>query len=155
MNLAYFKKLLEYDYWANEKFLNSLEATPSPAPEALKKMSHVLLAKNVWMGRLMELPARDLEGSLTLEEARKLNRELGEKMAAYLSDLKESQLSEKVIYKNAKGAVFETVLSDILAHLVNHSSYHRGQIAALINRSGGPVTYGDYIAYVREMDAKQ
>ncbi len=57
-------------------------------------------------------------------------------------------------YKNLKGSLFETLLSDILAHMVNHGSYHRGQIASLIKKSGGEPAGTDYIGYVRELDAK-
>ena len=150
MDLAYFKKLFDYDYWATERLLNSMEATASSSEEAVKKMGHVLSAKQVWMGRLMGSPATDLNQQFSVAEGRKLNGEQKERMNDYLSKLEERQLSEKVAYKNLQGLPFETALSDILAHMVNHGSYHRGQIALHIKKSGGDPAGTDYIGYVRE-----
>jgi uncharacterized damage-inducible protein DinB len=155
MNLAYFKKLFDYDFWANERCLTSWAATMAPPEEAVQKMSHVLLAKNVWMARLMDMPSSALTGVLSIEAARELNTELKNRMVIYLSKLDEKQLSERVAYQNTQGAGYQTVLSDILAHIVNHGSYHRGQIALLLKKAGGPPTHVDYIGYVREEDAKR
>jgi uncharacterized damage-inducible protein DinB len=155
MDLAYFKKLFDYDHWATEKLLTSLEATANPAEEAVKKMNHVLSAKEVWMGRLLGATFADLNKSLSAEERRKLNGDQRNRMNVYFSKLDERQLSEKVAYKNLQGLPFETVLSDILAHMVNHGSYHRGQIASLIKKSGGDPAGTDYIGFVREEDTKR
>jgi len=155
MDLAYFKKLFDYDYWATERLLTSLEATASPTEEAIKKMSHVLSAKEVWMGRLLGTPFHNLNQLMSAAEGRKLNEDQRDRMNAYLSRLDERQLSEKVAYQNLKGLPFETVLSDILAHMVNHGSYHRGQIASFIKKSSGEPAGTDYIGFVREYDAKR
>lgn len=154
MNLSYFKKLFDFDYWATEKLLTSLEATTNLSEEAVKKMNHLISAKEVWMGRLLGTIATDLNMSLSAEEKRRLNEDQRTRMNAYFSKLDEHQLSEKVAYENLQGAPFETVLSDILAHMVNHGSYHRGQIASLIKKSGGDPAGTDYIGYIRELDAK-
>jgi uncharacterized damage-inducible protein DinB len=154
MDLAYFKKLFDYDYWATEKLLTSLEATANPSEEAVKKMNHVLSAKEVWMGRLLGTIFTDLNKQMSMVERRKLNETQRDRMKSYFSKLDERQLSEKIVYKNLQGSPFETVLSDILAHMVNHGSYHRGQIASLIKKSGGDPAGTDYIGFVRELDAK-
>jgi uncharacterized damage-inducible protein DinB len=155
MDLGYFKKLFDYDYWATEKLLTSLGATDNPAEEAIKKMNHVLSAKEVWMGRLLGTTFTDLNKQMSPAEGRKLNETQRDRMNTYFSKLDERQLSEKVAYKNLKGLPFETVLSDILAHMVNHGSYHRGQIASLIKKSGGDRAGTDYIGFVREEDTRR
>ncbi len=155
MDLAYFKKLFDYDYWATEKLLTSLEATANPAEEAVKKMNHVLSAKEVWMSRLLGTTFTDLNKPMSPAEERKLNEAQRDQMNTYFSKLDERQLSEKVAYKNLQGLPFETVLSDILAHMVNHGSYHRGQIASLIKKSGGDPAGTDYIGFVREEDKRR
>lgn len=154
MNTAYFKKLFDYDYWATEKLLTALEATAAPSEEAIRKMNHVISAKEVWLGRLLGTAAADLSMSLSAGERRKLNEDQRDRMDVYFSKLDEGQLSRKVAYQNLKGVPYETLLSDILAHMVNHGSYHRGQIASLIKKSGGDPAGTDYIGFVRELDAK-
>jgi uncharacterized damage-inducible protein DinB len=136
--LDYFKKLFEYDFWANERVLASIEAAPAVPEEALKKMSHILAAKAVWLSRLSPgVPTLSFEALLSLPECRKWDADLKKAGEGYLSKLSPEQLSQKVSYKNLKGMPFENVLSDILAHMVNHGSYHRGQIASLVNKAGG------------------
>jgi uncharacterized damage-inducible protein DinB len=150
MTIEYFKKLFDYDAWANERMLTAMEATPNLAEEAAKKMSHLLQAKTVWVSRLIPgNPAGNFHTVLTPAAARQLNSELKATLEKYFGSLREDQLSQKIAYQNLKGLPFETVLSDILAHLVNHGTYHRGQVATLIKRSGGEPPVTDYIAFVR------
>ncbi len=150
MTVAYFKKLFDYDFWANERMLSAMEATPEMSEEAVKKMSHVLMAKALWISRLVPgMPAVDLKALLNSAQRRSMNTELKEGMDRYFSTLRYDDLAKKTAYKNTKGIPFENILSDILAHMANHGTYHRGQIASLIKRSGGAPPETDYIIYVR------
>ena len=151
MDTNYFKKLFEYDYWANEKVLDSLESMTFPPDEAVKKISHILMAKATWLSRITTLEyAPDLNRELTLAECRKLNGEFKTKLGTFLAGLPDGKLSEKISYKNTKGASFESLLSDILAQLITHGPYHRGQIASLIKKAGGTPPATDFILFVRE-----
>ncbi len=151
MDTAYFKKLFEYDDWANEKILGALESMPSPPEEALKKLGNILIAKAVWLSRLPSVgfvpPANQ---ALSAPECRKLSGEIKSKFQTFFVGLSEGKLSEKIAYKDFKGADHETLLSDILTHSVTHGPYHRGQIASLIKKSGGTPPATDFILYVRE-----
>ncbi len=152
MNQAYFKKLFEFDFWANEKELHTLGDMESPDREAIKKISHVLLAKKLWLSRLTpEVPAPDMSCPLSIPECLSLNHEIREKTNGYLSKITEEQISGKVAYKNLKGVPQETVLADILTQLVTHGTYHRGQIAMLIKKSGGTPPETDYVRFAANM----
>jgi uncharacterized damage-inducible protein DinB len=151
MTLPYFKRCFEYDFWANAKVLDSLEGMPAPPEEAVKKMSHILAAKSIWLSRISTLvPAPDMAKVLSIPECRKLNGELKAHFESFFSSISEGKLSEKVPYKNLKGDTFESLLSDILTQLVTHGPYHRGQIASLINKAGTKPPSTDYIGFVRE-----
>lgn len=152
MTLAYFRKLLDYDHWANERALKALEATPSVEEAALQKMSHVLQAKAMWFSRLdpSSPPPESLSGILPLAQDRQLNEELKARFEAFLSRQEDGQLSRRIAYRNTKGTAFETPLSDILTQLGAHGAYHRGQIATLIKRSGGVPPETDYILFARQ-----
>jgi uncharacterized damage-inducible protein DinB len=69
---------------------------------------------------------------------------------ASLYALLNSDLNQIVKYANPEGGFFENKISDILFHLVNHSTYHRAQIAMQfrLNDIKPPVT--DFIAFKRE-----
>lgn len=154
MTISYFKKLFDYDFWANERMLAAMEGTSDLNEEAIKKMNHLLMAKALWLSRLIPgMPTPDLAALLTSVERRSVNAELKVKMEGYFYILTDGHLAGKIAYKNTKGIPFEFILSDILAHLANHATYHRGQIASLIKRSGGTPPETDYIAYVRDEKA--
>jgi uncharacterized damage-inducible protein DinB len=50
-----------------------------------------------------------------------------------------------------KGEKFANTIKDIIVHVINHSKYHRAQIAQLISLSGGEPAKTDYIVYQREL----
>jgi uncharacterized damage-inducible protein DinB len=49
-----------------------------------------------------------------------------------------------------KGEKFANTIKDIVVHVINHSTYHRAQIAQLVKQSGGEPAKTDYIVYQRE-----
>ena len=67
----------------------------------------------------------------------------------YLENINEEEFSKVVEYKNIKGDSFKNTLSDIIAHVFNHSSYHRGQIAQQVKKSNGKPAITDFIAFAR------
>ena len=48
-----------------------------------------------------------------------------------------------------KGEKFQSGLDDIMLHVLNHASYHRGQVALLQRADGQEPAYTDYIQFVR------
>ena len=60
------------------------------------------------------------------------------------------KMASDLVYKNTKGAEFRTPIRDVLVHLIAHSAYHRGQVAAAVRQSGGKPATTDYIVYVRQ-----
>jgi uncharacterized damage-inducible protein DinB len=52
-------------------------------------------------------------------------------------------------YKNYVGDYYETNVEQIMIHLVNHGTYHRGQIALLMRQHGQEPINTDFITYDR------
>nr|MBP6578031.1 damage-inducible protein DinB [Chryseobacterium sp.] len=63
--------------------------------------------------------------------------------------LEKRELNDIVNYKNSKGTKFENSIQEILFHFINHSTYHRGQIAMLLKETGLEPLNTDYIFYKR------
>jgi len=63
--------------------------------------------------------------------------------------LDERNITEKINYKNSIGNVFENTIQEIFFHFINHSTYHRGQIAMLMKQAGLEPINTDYIFYKR------
>src|SRR5207245_11475331 len=63
---------------------------------------------------------------------------------------KSGKLAEMVSYKNTKGESWRNSVEDILMHVVMHSAYHRGQIAADMRAAGHSPAYTDFIHGIRQ-----
>ena len=72
-----------------------------------------------------------------------------QKLHIEISELLESgDLEGIVFFKTFAGAEFEKKVADILIHIVNHSTYHRGQLAMLMRSAGLEPVSSDYIHWV-------
>jgi uncharacterized damage-inducible protein DinB len=58
-------------------------------------------------------------------------------------------LDAKIEYANSQGRVFQNSLFDILFQVLNHATYHRGQIAMEMRKNELQPANTDYINFVR------
>jgi len=65
-----------------------------------------------------------------------------------VNELTENHLSQSINYTNTKEETFEHNLANVLLHLFNHQTHHRGQITTLLSQID--VDYGttDFIRYI-------
>ncbi len=66
-----------------------------------------------------------------------------------LKILESKSLYSLIDYKTSKGLAFQNIIKDILFHIVNHSTYHRGQVIARIREAGFEPVSTDYIFFKR------
>jgi uncharacterized damage-inducible protein DinB len=146
--MRHLRGLLRYDVWANRETLRALKR--SAPPRSLRWLAHIVGAEYLWMARLRRhqeiLPVWP---ELGVEACGERLDELSRLWPEYLDDTHES-LTEKVPYMNSKGEAWTNTVEEILTHVVIHSAYHRGQIAADVRASGGVPAYTDYIHAVRQ-----
>jgi uncharacterized damage-inducible protein DinB len=146
-----YRKLFDYDYWANCETLASLRTVPSGAETPRKTFSHVIGSQRVWLSRF-ENPAPPSARpwpDLTLEECASAIEDLRRQWEELLDKLTPEKLAGELTYKTTKGIEYRTPVDDILMHLVLHSAYHRGQVAAGVREAGGKPAATDYVVYVR------
>jgi uncharacterized damage-inducible protein DinB len=63
---------------------------------------------------------------------------------------------EQVIeYKSFAGDPFTNPLGQIVRHVVNHGTYHRGQVATMLRQLGAQAVSSDLIGFYRERNAPQ
>jgi uncharacterized damage-inducible protein DinB len=67
-----------------------------------------------------------------------------------LEILEQYEIDQKVTYTNLKGQTFSNSIRDILFHVINHSTYHRGQIASELKQCGIDPIVSDFIFYSRK-----
>jgi uncharacterized damage-inducible protein DinB len=148
--LEHHARLLRYDSWANAEAASSLSRDTAP-PQAVRWMAHIVGCELLWLSRLAQEPPRmAVWPELDAEASAARVRELADEWPRYLSSLSEEDLSDGIAYRNSKGEFWTSTVADILTHVVTHSAYHRGQIAAAVRAAGGEPAYTDYIHAVRQ-----
>ena len=161
MNLREIQRLYDYNSWANERVLESLQAIGQEVFTSNKQASHgsirgiiahIAAAEWIWLERWKGsspaglLPESEFE---TVEIATQRVRKIDHDLQQFTNALTQADLDGSRGYKTTEGKAYSNVLSDMLLHLANHSSYHRGQITTLLRQSGATPQSTDFILFIR------
>ncbi len=143
-----YSRLFEYNLWANNKFAEVLRTNPFESPNILKFTSHIANAQSIWLSRLKEESTEvGVWDEFNLKEAlEKLEKSSQDWLDFIYSD---SFSKEVISYKNSNGEAFESRVDDILTHVANHGTHHRGQISLLLREENIDPPASDFIFYVR------
>lgn len=145
-------RLFSYDNWANEQILLSLQDNFGfdGSEKAAEYYAHIAGAQELWYRRIEGKPLDDLEVwpdynlSVALQKITTLNERWQQ-----LIDANRSNLDRIISYKNSKGTAYETMLSDILHHVIIHGQHHRAQIAKLLRNAKITPPATDFIFFSR------
>lgn len=138
---------IDYDLWANRQWLAVLPKFQDQEA-AQKVMTHILFAQWAWLRRAVagtkadvKIPPEPLEASeptvLAFHKAWK----------SLLTQVPDR--SAVIKYNTFKGDSFENSIEEIYRHLLNHGTYHRGQLRALAEAESLDFPETDYIFYAR------
>ena len=128
-----------------------MRASGNVAVRPLKLIAHILSAERLWMERLkQERQSFPVWPDFNLEQCDRQAAELGRLWLEYLATISPSHLSHAISYKNTKGEPWTSTVQDVLTHVVMHSAYHRGQIAAEMRAGGQTPASTDFIHAVRQ-----
>lgn len=145
----YFLKLYQYNYWANKRVLENLSHQRVADEKILSLMGHIVAAQFLWLHRIKGLPAPDVK----LWDTYQLGRltEMAEKAGQQWMEFVESteDFNREMTYRNYTGDPYTNNVEMVMIHLVNHSSYHRAQIALLLRQKGLEPVNTDFITYDR------
>jgi uncharacterized damage-inducible protein DinB len=150
-----FIKQFEFEYWANELILNSLKKLKEKDDRAMLLFSHILSSHCMWLSRINKTDFTcTLFQERTLDEYEQLMKENLEGWKKYLGNTSEEDLEQFIEFMPAWEAnpiKRKISYEDALIHLVNHSSYHRGQIVASIKGKVDVLPFSTYIMYASEV----
>lgn len=160
MDLSYFKLLLSYNSWANARILEALSVLSTE--ELTKNLStshnsiletfvHIMFAESIWRMRCQGESKIEQLNLLDFNSFELLKKKLSahEHQQQYFIDmLGDPDIGRIVTYLNLKGENWEYPLYQIIQHLVNHSTYHRGQIITMLRQLGHEAVTTDFLVYI-------
>jgi uncharacterized damage-inducible protein DinB len=145
----YFLKLYQYNALANSRVLGAIEQQEVDDEKILTLMSHVLVAQFLWLARIKNepKPAYNLWDTLPVTQLKSMADEIGDKWLEFAQS--DDDYKRELSYNNYVGKAFVNKVENIMIHLVNHSTYHRAQVALLMRQKGFEPINTDFITYDR------
>ena len=146
---AYFLKLYQYNAWANNRVLTCLTRQNVEHEKILSIMGHVLAAQFLWLHRIKGLPPADVKlwGEYSLQQLAKMSDEVGRIWLEFVEGT--DDFDRQLTYLNYTGDPYTNNVEMIMIHLVNHSTYHRAQVALLLRQEKLEPINTDFITYDR------
>lgn len=153
------RELYLYNHWANQQALASV--APLSAEQFTRDMgnsysslrdtlAHILGAEWIWLERWHGrsprelLPAADFP---TVDALRRRWQTVEQDLHGFLQTLTPERLQQSMAYINRVGEPYAYPLWQQMLHVVNHSSYHRGQITTLLRQLGQQPQSTDFLEY--------
>lgn len=162
MDHATMGALYRYNWWANEQALDAVSRlTQADFSRDLKSshgsirdtLTHLVWSEWIWLQRwkgasptIVFTPA-DFPSVASLRER---FQTVSAGRTAFMADLTTERLHQLIEYRNVKGEIWRYPLWQQLYHVVNHSTYHRGQVATMLRQLGAAPTPTDFLVYYDE-----
>lgn len=163
--IAEIKELFEYDAWANTRIFDAVaKLTPdeftrdlkSSFPSVRETLLHMISAEWIWLSRWKgsSPPVAPKEWDTSSCAAlRAIWANVDKDVRTMVKTLDEAGLQRVLTYKNTAGKEFSNPMWQILRHMVNHASYHRGQVTTMLRQLGKDAVGTDLILFYREKKA--
>ncbi|MFO1078389.1 MAG: DinB family protein [Planctomycetota bacterium] len=158
--------LLDYHVWARER---ALAATAALTPEQFVRpmgnsfgsvrdtLAHLYGADEAWLTRWTGGDPRGLPAPGSFPDLASLRHAwalLDPRLRAFVTGLDAAGLDRTLTYRAFNGQSATLPYWQMFQHLVNHGSYHRGQVTTLLRQLGAPAPAGmDLVAFYRERGA--
>jgi len=154
--------LYEFDAWANHRVLDACAAlTPEQFTQPLGSsfssvrdtLAHIMDAQWLWLERWRgRSPATFPQAKDYPDLARIRTRwaKIEADLLGFVRSLTATGLERSLSYQNTRGVRFTNPLWQMLQHVVNHGSYHRGQATTLLRQLSARPVATDLIGFYRE-----
>jgi uncharacterized damage-inducible protein DinB len=166
MDPADFRVLVDYNAWANLRTLDAcaalsqdqfLQDMRSSFASVRDTLAHIYGAEFIWLARWNSRVPEVLPKPADFPDIEAIRARLAgldRSLQDFAASLTVDRLGQTLNYKLLNGTPMSGSLGPMLQHMVNHSTYHRGQIATMLRQLGTKSVSTDLIAYHRELSAK-
>jgi uncharacterized damage-inducible protein DinB len=166
MNAEDFRTLYEFNSWANHRTMDSCAALSgdeftrdlgSSFKSVRDTLAHIFGAEWIWLERWHGRSPSGLPPGSDFPDFESLRTrwaDIERDLTDFVASLTDDDLARVYEYKSMTGAPLSSPAWQMLQHLVNHGSYHRGQIATLLRQLGAKPQGTDLIAFHRQRAAQ-
>jgi uncharacterized damage-inducible protein DinB len=166
MNVEDFRLLYDFNSWANHRTIEACAAlTPEQFTRDLRSsfgsvrdtLAHTYGAEWIWLERWHGRVPTAFPSAADFPDIETVRRrfiEIDRNLVDYAASLTADDLHRVVSFKTMAGTPFAQPLWQMLQHLANHSTYHRGQVTTLLRQLGAKATSTDLIGFYRERAAQ-
>jgi uncharacterized damage-inducible protein DinB len=156
------RALFDFNAWANHRSLEASAALPndqfikplgSSFPSVRDTLAHICGAEQVWYERFQgNSPATlpNVSAFNTVDALRRHWSEQETKLLGFVAGLTQADLNRVMEYKTLKFGVYSNPLWQSMQHVVNHGTYHRGQITTMLRQLGAKPILTDLMHFYRE-----
>ncbi|HZR23423.1 MAG TPA: DinB family protein [Vicinamibacterales bacterium] len=165
MNVQDLQTMLDYHYWARDRVLEAVDTLSSDQynrdlgnsfKSVRDTLTHIYAAEWAWYERWQGRVVTALVSSDRFADLASLKSAWAEhetKMRAFVNAI--GDVNRVIEYKLLSGAPGASPIWQMVQHVVNHASYHRGQITTMLRQLGvKPPQSLDMIAYYRGLEAR-
>jgi len=157
------RMLARYNAWANKTLFEAVAALPAgeatkERPTLFKNMvntlNHLYVVDLIWQahleGREHGIPALNTVLHPDLAELWDVQQDIDDWYVAWADDLSDAAAAEVVRFKLIGGNRGEMRRGDVMLHVVNHTSYHRGFVADMFYQVPARPPLTDLPVFLRE-----
>jgi uncharacterized damage-inducible protein DinB len=156
------KVLYDYNSWANRRVLEAaskltVEQFTKPLCSSFSSvrdtLGHIFGAEWIWLERFQgRSPASlpDVTHFTDIESLKESWAEFEPRLLSFVRGLTQQDLERVMEYKTLKFGVYSNPLWQSMQHLVNHGTYHRGQVTTLLRQLGAQPILTDLMHFYRE-----
>jgi uncharacterized damage-inducible protein DinB len=159
------RELFAFNAWANHRII---EATDALTAEQFTKpmqssfssvrdtLVHIWAVEWVWLERMFGRSPTGFPEAMDFPDLASMRprwAEIEKNWLEYVSRLDENELAEEVDYKTLSFGPSRSPRWQMMQHVVNHGTYHRGQVTTMLRQLGAKGTTTDLIFFYRERSA--
>ncbi len=159
-----FEQYAAYNVWANHRIIFTQEQldenvwykqVPSSFDSLYKTVLHLWDSESIWLQRMrlhehIIIPSANFEPSFKDACNGWLHQSMQWEAFVKNDQFTEDAINSKLIYKNLKEEQFFQPVSEVVQHVFNHSTYHRGQLVTMLHATGlKNIPNTDFVAFTR------
>jgi uncharacterized damage-inducible protein DinB len=156
------RALYDYNAWANHRSLDAactlttekfVQPMGSSFGSVRDTLAHIYGAEWIWLERFQGRSPSSLPDTTQFKDVASLRERWNEhetRLLDFVRGLNQGDLDRVMEYKTLKFGIYRNPLWQSMQHLVNHGTYHRGQVTTLLRQLGAQPILTDLMHFYRE-----